>query len=594
VHDGAVHLRPPTARSIADRLGGLNPVIVTGALVAAFLATRLPFLDADIPQWELTTYSPLDEFGYTVPAFNLLHYGTWVHQAAPWAPLEGPPINAVQNLVAAATMVVFGNSYWGLRASSVLFGLVTFLALIAIIRRQTADARRFDAVPARLAGLVVAAACVLLLVDFSFLLSARIVEPTVTRLAAAAGLVALVAQGVFLGDRHGPTRSAVFGAAVTASVLFVYVYNAFLVPAAFVTIGWVAYRSGGQAALVRHGLAFLAGCVAATAAFFVLIFLVYRQSPVDWYQTWIAAFATTSRGSGFSLSKLALILEANIFRLDPAFVGVVLASLPVFAWTLLRRPTAWMVLIAACLVTFLAQSAVVADYPERKFIMVMLFALPTAASGVLGWRAFQAWTMADHRRIVGLTVWLTGALAVTALATPLGRNLPHGSLLARIILVGGIAGIAALVAILLAPRPGIVPLAAVGLALAIVAPLAYADVAFVYRRPTFSYRDAQIAVGPTIDGQVTAGSLSFGMQLYNSSRPVLGAYSSRIPPAEYDAAVVRFFREGRATSMFSYVNPAARGRWESIGFRLIETYPTLLPQGDQLGRYVLAGPSRTP
>jgi hypothetical protein len=586
VHHWAVQARPPSAAPFADRFGRWTPALVALGLIVVFLVTRLPWLDADIPQWELTWYSPIDEFGYSVPAFNLLHYGTWVHQAAPWAPLEGPPINVAQNLVAAVTMWLVGYSYWGRRASSIVFVLFTFLALVSIVRRQAAEAREFEGASPRLALAVVVAAIVLLLADFSFLLSARIVEPTVTRLAAAAVIVAFACRGTFLGEKHGLLRSAAFGGAVTAAVLFVYIYNAFLLPAALLTVAWWAFRIGGGAAVARHGIAFLAGCAAVTVLFFGLIALIYRESPIEWYRTWISAFATTTRGNGLSLGKIAAILEANIFRLDPAFVGVVLAGVPVFAWTLVRRPSAWLVLLTTSFLAFVVQSAFVADYPERKFIMVMLFALPVAASAVLGWRAFQAWVMTDPRRLVALTVWLTGALCVTALVTPLRAVIPHGSLLARIVFVAGGVGVAALIALLVLRRPAFVTAATAALCLAILAPLLYADAAFVYRRPTFTYRDAQIAVGRTIDGQTTAGGWSFGMQLYNTSRPVLSEYTSRIEKAGYDEAVVRLFREGTASSLFDYVDAKTRSRWESLGFRLADTYAIILPRGQHLGRYL--------
>ena len=81
------------------------------AVVVAFIVTRLPHLDADVPDWALTQYSPIDEFGYTVPAFNLHHYGTWVHQAAPWAPVEGIPLNPAENIAAAISMRMIGYDY---------------------------------------------------------------------------------------------------------------------------------------------------------------------------------------------------------------------------------------------------------------------------------------------------------------------------------------------------------------------------------------------------------------------------------------------------------------------------------------------------
>jgi hypothetical protein len=563
-----------------------GPVLTTG-LVIAFFATRLPILDADIPQWELTVYAPIDEFVYSIPGFNLVHYGTWVHQAASWAPLEGQPTNVLQNVVVALTLQLFGTTYWGLRLSAIAFGLVGFLSLIAIVRVQAREAQRFDGVPARLAWLVVAASGVLLLVDFSFVLSARVVEPTTSRIAVAALLVALVAHGVFLGERHGVARSGVLGFLTGAAVAFVYVYNAFLVPGALVAVAWWAFRRGGWAAVARHAAAFLVGSLLAVALYFAMIELIYHLSPIDWYRTWIAPLESSSRGSGISLAKVAAILQANIFRLDPAFFGVALAAVPVFAWTLARRPRPWLVLIVASLAAFLAQSALVADYPQRKFIIVMLFALPIAAEGALNVGGFKAWAIAEPRRLVAATVWFTGAILVAAWAAPLAPVPPHGALLARIVLASGLLGAAALVAFLVVPRPRLAGLAAIVLAATIVAPIAYADLAFIYRRPTFTFRDAQIAAAADIGGRTTAGGLSVAMELYNGSRAVLTPFT--VPGPLYEAALSRFFREGGATVMYGYVDPANRAAIEALGFRLAETLRIELPRDRQLGRYVYEG-----
>ena len=563
-------------------------VVALIAILGAFLVTRLPFLDADIPEWSLTQYSPIDEFGYTVPAFNLQHFGTWVHQVAPWAPVEGLPMNVLENVGAAISMRFVGYDYWGLRASSLVFALVAFLCLIAIVRRQASEAHRLDRVPRWLALMVVGGAVVLLLADFSSLLSARIIEPTVTRLAAAALLVYLVDRGTFLGPGQRLPRTLGFGILVGAAVCFVYIYNLFLLPAAAVAVGWWAYRAGGRTALVRHGAAFGLGVLAAWVVYFVLIYGVYGQTPFEWYRVWIGSFGNSARASGISLAKALTVLEGNVFRLDPAFLGLFLVSLPVFAWQLRRRPTAGTVLIAAGLVCLVAQTAVVADYPARKGLMMVLFALPIAATGILQSGPFRDWLGRRRPRVVAAAIWLVVALALTLLTTPLRPVPSHGSILAMIVLASGVVGAIA-VGVLATVRWRPIALAAiVAFSLAVLAPLTYADVAFVYRHPTFTYRDALIQVRPDIDGQQTAGGWSFGMQLYNTSRASVNAYFYGVSRAEYERDVLRMFTEGLATSMFDYVDDATRTHWESLGFRVVATYDILLPRGQILGRYVFA------
>jgi hypothetical protein len=489
----------------------------------------------------------------------------------------------LQNLVAAATMAIVGDTFWGLRASSILFGLVTFLGLVMLVRHQADEARRFDGVPAWLGRVVVGAACVLLLVDLSSLLSARIVEPTVSRMAVVIVLYILVARGTLLGDGHRLRGTLAFGMVTGAAVFFVYIYNAFLVPAGLVAVAWSAYRTGGVAAAWRHAAVFVVAVAAIAAVYFGLIALVYGQSPIGWYETRIGPLVTTSRGSGFSLAKVASILDANIFRLDPAFLGMTLTALPIFAWTLIRRPSAWLVLVAASIVAFVVQSGFVADYPQRKFVMILLFAVPVVAAGILGWPSFRTWITADQRRLVAVTVWLTGALALTLVTGPLER-IPQGGRLASLVLAAAWAGVGALCALLCLRRPIVLAAASVVLALSIVTPLAYADVAFVYLRPAFTFRDANIAISPTIDGQLTAG----GFPLYNDSRPAFLGFRLNDPRPEYVAGVLELFRSGQITSLFDYVDPVTRSGWEAGGFRLVETLPIALPEGRRVGRYVYA------
>lgn len=561
--------------------------LVIGA-IAAFLVTRLWNLDADVPLWALSQYSPIDEFAYAVPAFNLLHYGAWVYQPASWAPLEGLPMNAAQNLVTAIALRILGDDFWGLRASSVVFGLVAFLSILAIVRRTIADTRRVHPVPASLAGLVILVTMALLLVDFSSLLSGRIVEPTVSRLAVASLVIVLIGRGTFLGPDHRSRRSVAFGAVIAATVMFVYVYNLFLVPAASLTLAWWAYRAEGVTGVIRHAAAFVVGAVMVGLLYFVLVYAIYDQSPVDWYRTWIGSFASSTRAAGGSFDKLFSILGANVFRLDPAFLGIFLASLPVFAWTIWRHATAAAIFIGFGLIFFVAQAAFVADYPARKFVAILSFAVPVAAAGVLMLSPFRAWVIAHPVRIVATGVWLGVVVAVTFLESRLQPVPADTARLSTFTAASGIIGAGAIALLAVSRHAAVRRLCALALAAAMLAPSLYADWAFVIRQPTFTYRDAQIEARGAVDGQVTAGGLSIGMQLYNSSRPVLSGYFVGQTRSEYEADVVRLFDEGIATSMFAYVDPQTRGGWEALGFRLIDTYAILLPRGQQLGRYVYA------
>ena len=207
------------------------------------------------------------------------------------------------------------------------------------MRRQGFELHWLDGASARSALVVTVGAVAILLADFSSILSARIIEPTVTRLAVASLVLYLVGRGTFLGERHGTGRTGAFGVVVGAAVIFVYIYNLFLIPAVLVTVAWWAYRAGDWGSVARHVAAFLVGVAAIWAVYFVLVYGIYGQTPLEWYRYWLAPFGSSARASGLSVSKLVSVLGGNLFRMDPAFLALFLASLPVFAWGLVRRPS---------------------------------------------------------------------------------------------------------------------------------------------------------------------------------------------------------------------------------------------------------------
>jgi hypothetical protein len=555
----------------------------TAVIVLVFLVTRLAFLDADLPDFRLSEFAPIDEFAYTVPAFNLLHYGTWTHQLAAWAPIEGWPMNVLQNIVAATTMAVGGYTYWGLRASSVLFALIGFLAIWRVVRATTTEALEDRVSSVGVALGVEAVAVALLLVDFGSIVGARGVEPTVSRFAAVGALLWATQRGWFLAPNVSLVRNGLFGFVVAVLVWFVYIYNLFLLPAAFIALLMCGLRPTAWRSVAGRAAAFVLGALVGTAVYFGAVAIVYGETPIDWYRVWVAGYGNSARVDGFSLPNLASLLDANSFRLDAPLLLAFLVGIPVFFWWTTRARRPWAILLLAMLAMFTLQSAAVADYPYKKFLILLIFATPIAATAVLRAGPFLTWMRAQRMRTAAGLIYLAIVLAVWTnhlLSTRIGGE-PRITWLVQI---GGAVFLAGAAFFLISPRFVRRALALV-LVGAMLAPLGYADLRGIYRGRTYSYRNALIAAGAVVDDQVTAGDLSFGMQLYNTSRPVLEGYVYGLTNQEYLADVVRAFSEGRAKWLFAYTTPIGRSRWESRGFVLVETYAILLPHGAHLGRY---------
>jgi len=586
------------------RLAWVGPV----AAIVAFLATRVAFLDRDLPPWDLAQYQPIDESAYTIPAFNLLHYGTWTHQDVPWVPLEGSPMNVLQSLVTSWTLTL-SQTYWGFRLPSVLFGLIAFLAMVAVVRRLVGVARADGVALPFPPGLIVTAAVLLLLADFSFLMGGRVVEATIPRLAETAVLVWLVARGSLLGDGHRGRGSFGIGLFVGAAVGFGYVYNAFLLPGALLAVaGWALGRTSRRE-LVRHIVLAGLGMAVALGVYFGWVWLVYGQGPAGWYDTWLALYRTAGRASTVDPTGLWDLLVGNIFRLDRPFMALVLLALPVFAWWTRRSRNSVGIVVLALAVAFAAQCTVQSDYPQRKMLILLAFAVPIVAGGLLRTSAFLDWARAGRRRMVAITAWalVVGLGTVVFILPP---RLSHWTTLAHIlglppsaqvayrvgntglvVLIGAVVGLAALGALLAGwRRARLARGAGAVLLLAMLLPLAAVDARYVFTDVTTTYRDAMISVGALPDNAVIAGGSSHAMQLYDGSRAVLQGNVFGMTVSQYEAAVVRYFAEGRARWMFAYADQASLTRWTALGFRVVQTYPIPLPKDRIMGRYEYAGP----
>lgn len=436
----------------------LVSALVLALVVAAYLATRLVALDADVPDYAITQVSMLDESYYALPALDLIHFGSFAHAAGPGLPADAGPINVAQNLATVASLAVVGDSLVGLRLPSVLFGLVALLAIVATVQL--------------VAGRILALAAALLLVlDFSSLVADRTVEPTIVRFAAIAILVWLVARGTFLAERQGIGRSMALGVLVGAAVWFVYIYNLFLIPAFL-----VAVLAASRSRRLEHATGYLAGVAIATGAYFAVVWAVWGASPVAWYQTWIGGTSAIDRVS-FSLANLIAILDTNALRFDPLLLGAFIVSIVVVAR---RIRTPLEATLLACLGLLELQTMWLADFPEKKFLVVLVFALPIVAIAIR-------------------------------------RTLPR---------VSRRVGMA-----------GAVTLAAASVFLVLV------DARTVFA-PTFTYRDTLQTIARQAPGQASAGDLSFAVQLYGASRAEQPGYHWGLSDEHYRMAVVNELRAG--------------------------------------------------
>lgn len=519
---------------------------VAAALGAAFLATRSIFLDRDQPPFDVSQLQPIDEFFYSIPAFNLFHYGSLTHQVVPYVPSDGSPLDFLENVWTWLTLELFGNNYFGLRMASVFAALGVFLLLFVVLRRQMplpvagsiGDSRR------RAIGLLWMG---YLLFDFAFAVSARVAEPTIFRMFAMVALVAVAS--IWTRKGSGLERPFALGWLATAACLFVYIYNAFLIPAMLLTLLVDGLADGRRQAAREVGAA-LAGCFVAGVTYAVVVYATYGQSLAQVYGLYVSPMGhhlipTDARAL---LANFYLIAGTNLFRFNIPLLVVFLAALPVFVYRTLSERSSTGVLVGSLVFFLVLQSEFVTDYPIKKLVMLsplvimvivmaqgfvrpflarlrsapVLFTLPTLIYAfAAAWVVYRVYT-----RTAGARVGLLADL-----------NLLGLSLIAAVVLI----------AILARGRREVALTTLVVALLAL--PGAYLQMHQLYLHPSYRYRDAMIAAAPILDGKTTAGAISIAFRLYNSSTPVMNPYQYELLPGgmtSYYQTLKQLFADGTA------------------------------------------------
>lgn len=374
--------------------------IVLGVLVLIFLTSRMFLLDSDIPTWEKSHYSPIDEFYYTTQAFDIVE---GIH--APDGKLlssQYSAYNIVEQLVTAGTLSIFGDNYFGLRAPSVIAGLIVliFFYLLVLNRFGVAYAASFS---------------LLLISEQSFTLASRIAEPTIFRMAAAAAILLILAKQ----DYTQKNQLRAIGFITCFAWLFIYPTNAFLGLFALITIA--TYNPKNILASTSH---YLTGCVLCVLAYLISYYLLgYTFSDVLTTKSIFSSRVVSEVEPSFIkqiYSKLLGLNRASFFVSHPYFLAISALSLSLMTLLILTKNkliTRTDKVVFVFCTCFLLQCAFINDYPERKLVFLLpicLYLCLFTANIILG-------------KASAKTSIIIGTIAVTAsvilFATPTFNNL---------------------------------------------------------------------------------------------------------------------------------------------------------------------------
>lgn len=564
-----------------------------------------------MPPANISSYVPIDELYYTIPAFNLYHYGEIVHDVVPIAnelrSKDMQPTNILENVVTFFSLSLFGNNYYGLRMASVFSAFFVFIFMFFVLKALLVDGdgnntreQIWNKGRNRRAHLILYACMAYLLFDFSFLVAGRVAEPTIFRMLAMVLAIYITTLSFLQGPLINKWFSIFLGFAGMAAVVFVYIYNMFIFCALIVSVFLWARKRDLSNAVIQF-IFFIFGSLMCLVVYQIIAVTAYQSSLYEVYQH-LTLFGGRMTGdlSGFDmvvarLVNLMRVFLTNIFRFNTVLLYLFVLTLPIFIWEVaLRRENAELFVLN--LLVFLgAQSVIINDFPMRKQIILLplviivigvgfryiaeyLQYLNFKPRGIINFRSYALFVLASS--LVVATVYLVPSVSDEAVL----RGFVGVSSLFVLMLVGVVSiGV-------LRYRVRICRSLALGLiALTFVSNL-YMSFDYVFMNRTYCFRDSMKAMSTTINGQIVVGGCAYGFRLYNLSRPVLASYSHGERKEVYDQEFDRLLSEGVGTYSIAYITDipgSAIGMDYMVqhGLRLVEQYELPDHLGSDVGLF---------
>jgi hypothetical protein len=507
--------------SALSRLRSSSAILV---VVAAFLLSRVLYLDQDVPILTFTFYNPTDEPYYTGPAFSLFNYGTWTHKVFDFLPPDETPFNTFANLLTYFGLLAFGNNFFGLRMPVAVCGLVVFIGCLWCINRIPTSQRAWR-------KLIVVLAAAYMFADFFFLQSNRVNDPTTFMMATIAACMVLVIA-VELWIPRSVLGSMLLGLAAGIITTFVYVYMVYVAAALGMTVLFCRWRDEPRR-LLPHLSVFALGVVLAILLFAGFVRFFFHVNPVESFQQMLvmggsrASFMTSNIFDFVSRNFADAVGQTfghNLFFYHPALLLVYVSALPIFAINLVSKRRSIDVFVAACLVfRFLLSVMIPFDYYEKKLIQVFPLVIYVIAAAAIS-------ASAVYRDVFGKRrIWLAlYAVLVVVLAFAVFRfgqvRVPAEHVQPRLVARTELWIALAFLLLLLLRSSVAKGIGALMLAMTLVLPNIRLDREFVYGEPTFMYRDSLIRAAPILNGKILAGGVPQIMRLYNTSIPVMNFY----------------------------------------------------------------------
>lgn len=496
-----------------------------------FILTRVVYLDADLPSFNIFNYQPIDEFWYNNLAFNLYRYSDIQNRILPYVESDSLPTNIFQNLITYISLEIFGNNYYGLRMASVIASLGVFLFFYCTIRNYD------NTIPNNLgkkqitSRAIIVACMIYLVFDFSFLLASRISEPTIFRMLSLAILMYFYSSTFVLKHLTSNWFTLASGFIAFASVLYIYPSNAFLVP----TIWGLCIYGNWDYNIKRstiHTLIFLLGGIICLVTFEIILRIFFGKSYVDELSVYASFLDRVNlpgldgtAGPGMikkSLLNIFGIFSTNIFRFNPILLIAWLASLPIFILNVIKRGLLNEIFLLFVLFFFFIQLIFINDYYYRKLVFLLPLVLLTIFVAI---KSFSV-VINNSKALLIYKIYLFVIIIfslIIFIMNCMPRWIGKDAISDQKYYIITFFTFQFLILVFARKKINYRLISGVFIVL-LISPSIYFSGRYIFISPTYTYKNTMKSISHYVEDNLMVGGMSTGFRLYSLYEPVIDGY----------------------------------------------------------------------
>lgn len=345
-------------------------------LIGIIYFLRIIYLDQDLPPWGIGYYQPVDEGAYSLLALNYTHYGNINPMEIPGTeyitttPLQARN-NIFGNLLSLAGLELLGNNYYGFRFGYVLLGFANLILYVLILRKLK---NNNDNIEYRYRNKLFGVFGLLLLFDFMFFLSSRIVENSSVRL-----FFNLLITYVWLQKKENyRSRFLLVSFLSVISVFLVYITNIFSVLAIFLCIVNIYFFKDRKKGLCAMWYSIIGGLLALIISELYYC-VVWDSNLIEAFFGVIGLFAESNGYTITSISEnvIKVVLKkflaywgSNSLLYNIPIVFVLFALFPLIVKNFIIKVDENITIILYFIFSFMLQTLFVEDCIGRKIIAI--------------------------------------------------------------------------------------------------------------------------------------------------------------------------------------------------------------------------------